>query len=78
MRNRKTVLVLRLVGLGWYIAFAVIAGLVGGLWLDSELGTRVVFTLVGIIAGSVAAFYGVYRMVLPLLDPQDDSKDGGA
>ena len=73
LKNRKAVFVLQLVGLGWYIAFAILVGVVGGLWLDSKLGTKVVFTLTGIIAGSTLAFYGVYRMVLSLLGTENNS-----
>ncbi len=60
-------LALRLLGLGWYIALSIILGVAGGLWLDGVMGTRPLFTLVGVILGSALAFYGVYKMVLPLL-----------
>lgn len=67
MGRRGVALALRLMGLGWYIAVSIILGLVGGVWLDSRLGTRVLFTILGIIAGSGVAFYGVYKMIVPLL-----------
>jgi len=68
-------LALRLVGLGWYIAFSIVIGVVGGLWLDSRLDTLPIFTLVGVVAGSVVAFYGVYRLVQPLLGETDGGQD---
>ena len=58
---------LRLTGLGWYIAFCVAGGLLLGLWGDNLLGTKPLFTLVGPVLGSVVAFWGVYRMILPIL-----------
>ena len=58
---------LRLTGLGWYIAACVVVGVLGGLGLDNFLGTLPIFTLVGTVLGSVAAFWGVYKMVLPIL-----------
>jgi F0F1-type ATP synthase assembly protein I len=61
------VVALRLTGLGWYIAACVVVGVLGGIWLDNLLGSRIIFTLLGIILGSVAAFWGVYKMVLPIL-----------
>ena len=70
---------LRLTGLGWYVAFCVVLGIVAGIWLDQALGTRVVFTIVGILLGSTAAFWGVYKMILPILygsKHQDDSRKG--
>ena len=58
---------LRLTGLGWYIAACVLIGIFAGIGLDKLLGTQVLFTLLGIILGSIAAFWGVYKMVLPIL-----------
>jgi hypothetical protein len=58
---------LRLTGLGWYVAACVVIGVVGGVFLDRLLGTVFVLTILGIVAGSVAAFWGVYKMVLPVL-----------
>ena len=78
--NRGTlVVVLQLVGVGWYVAVCIILGLLGGLWLDSKLDTLPIFTLVGVLLGTVLTFYGVYRMVLPLLNGnrQPEDKDEG-
>ena len=58
---------LRLTGLGWYIAACVILGILGGLGLDKLIGTVPVFTLLGTVLGSVAAFWGIYKMILPVL-----------
>ena len=58
---------LRLTGLGWYVAFCILLGVVGGIWLDRVAGTRALFTLIGTVLGSVAAFWGVYKMILPVL-----------
>ncbi len=58
---------LRLTGLGWYIAFCVAGGVLLGLWGDNLLGTTPLFTLAGTVLGSVAAFWGIYRMILPIL-----------
>ncbi len=66
MSRRGVALALRLMGLGWYIAISIVLGTAGGLWLDHRLGTLPLFTLLGVIAGSGVAFYGVYRMILPL------------
>jgi len=58
---------LRLTGLGWYVAACVVIGVVGGVFLDKLLGTVILFTLLGILVGSAVAFWGVYKMVLPVL-----------
>ena len=72
-------LALRLTGVGWYVAACIIVGLGGGILLDRWLQTQVLFTLLGVVLGSVAAFYGVYRLVQPLLgdtEPPSDSSKG--
>jgi F0F1-type ATP synthase assembly protein I len=61
------VVALRLMGLGWYVAACVVIGVLGGLGLDKLVGTRPVFTLLGTVLGSVIAFWGVYKLVLPVL-----------
>lgn len=61
-------IVLQLVGVGWYVGICIIGGLFGGLWLDRRLDVLPVFTLVGVVLGTVMAFYGIYKMVLPLVN----------
>ena len=66
-------LALRLLGLGWYIALCIILGAAGGVWLDQELDVLPLFTLLGVFLGSVLAFYGVYKMIVPLLGGDEKS-----
>ena len=61
------VVALRLTGLGWYIAFCVVAGIALGIGMDRLTGLSPLFALVGVILGSVLAFWGVYKMILPVL-----------
>ena len=61
------VLALRLAGLGWYVALCIVIGVVAGLWLDRTVGTIPIFTLLGVVLGSIVAFWGLYKMVYPLL-----------
>lgn len=56
---------LRLTGLGWFIAVCIVLGILGGLWLGKVTGQVALLVLVGTILGSVVAFYGVYRMIIP-------------
>ncbi len=65
-------LALRLMGLGGYIAASIVLGILGGLWLDGRLGTGRLFTVLGIFLGIAVAFYGVYRMVAPLMKADND------
>jgi len=62
------VLAVRLTGLGWYVALCIVFGVVGGLALDRLLETKPLFMLLGILLGSVVAFWGLYKMVQPLLN----------
>ena len=67
--NKGTLsIVLQLVGVGWYVGICIVGGLFGGLWLDRRLDVLPVFTLVGVVLGTVMAFYGIYKMVLPLVN----------
>ncbi len=61
------VVALRLTGLGWYIAFCVVAGIASGIALDRVTGLAPLFAIVGVLLGSFLAFYGVYRMIVPII-----------
>ncbi len=66
--------VLRLTGVGFFIGISIVLGVFLGLWVDGKLGTKI-FWLVGLILGLVVAFYGIFKMLLPLLhDTQDKEK----
>ncbi len=66
---------LRLVGVGFFIGGAIVLGVVAGLWLDDRLNTSPALGIVGLFLGIVVAFYGVYRMLIPLIR---DKKNGGS
>ena len=67
--------VLRLVGVGFYIGGSIVLGVVVGLWLDARLNTAPVLVIVGLFGGLVVAFYGVYRMILPLIGNKREKGD---
>jgi ATP synthase protein I len=58
---------LRLVGVGFFIGCSIVLGVVAGLWLDSRLNTSPTLGIVGLFLGILVAFYGVYRMLIPLI-----------
>ena len=49
------------------MALSIVAGILGGRWLDDRLGTEVVFTLIGLALGLILAFIGMYRMLARVL-----------
>ena len=61
------VVALRLTGLGWYIALCVVGGIILGILADRLAGLSPLFTIIGVILGSGFAFWGVYKMILPVL-----------
>ena len=75
MNRRGFVIAMRLLGLGWYVAIAIVLGIAGGIWLDNRMDTLPLFTLIGVLLGSVAAFYGLYRMVEPLFNEDEHTDD---
>jgi F0F1-type ATP synthase assembly protein I len=67
MRGQKVALVLRLLGIGWYVAMCIGGGAVGGLFLDRQLETGPILTLFGLCVGIAAAVVGMYRMLMAVL-----------
>ena len=65
----------RYLGIGWYVALCIVIGVLGGRWIDGQAGTGPIFTLVGIVLGTIAAFYGIYKMVRPLLRDSETKED---
>lgn len=61
------VVALRVTGLGWYVATCIVVGVLGGLGLDKLAGTTPLFTLLGTVLGAVLAFWGLYKLVQPIL-----------
>ncbi|MDO8530821.1 MAG: AtpZ/AtpI family protein [Dehalococcoidia bacterium] len=66
---------LRYIGLGWYVAICLVAGLVLGLWADDWLGTRPLFMLVGLFLGIAGAFLGLIRVISRVV--KGDNSAGG-
>jgi ATP synthase protein I len=67
---------LRFIGVGWFIGISIVGGVLGGLWLDGKFGTKPILVIAGLIFGLVVAFYGVYRMLLPLMRSRRDKENG--
>ena len=58
---------LRLLGLGFYIIGCILGGVLLGHWLDGKLNTTPILLLIGLVLGLVAAFWGVYQMLVPFI-----------
>ncbi len=71
----RWVVALRLTGVGFYIAASILLGLLGGLWLDSRLNTEPILVIAGLLLGLVVAFWGVYRMLIPLIRNRKDKEN---
>lgn len=50
--------------LSWTTLFSLIVPLLGGIWLDKQLGTTPLFILLGALLGILAATVGVARMAI--------------
>ncbi len=64
---------IRFLGIGFYIVVCILGGVLLGNWLDGKFGTSPILLLAGLIAGLVAAFWGIYQMIIPLMK---DNKTG--
>ena len=72
----RWVAALRLVGVGFFIAGSILLGVVAGRWLDTRLNSEPTWMIVGLFLGLIIAFYGVYRMLLPLMGNKQDKENG--
>ena len=61
-------------GVGIQFAAAIIAFLFAGQWLDNRIGTKPVFTIIGVFVGSGAAFYNMYRKITAAQKKDDEAK----
>ena len=59
--------VLRLLGIGWFVALCLLGGVLGGLWLDDRLGTSPLMAMIGLGGGLVIAGIGTYRMLMAVV-----------
>ena len=63
--------VLRLLGIGWFVALCLLGGVFGGLWLDGRLGTSPLMTMIGLGGGLAVAGIGTYRMLMAVVANSD-------
>jgi len=73
---RRWVAALRLIGVGFFIGGSIVLGVVAGLWLDNKFNSGSTWVIVGLFLGIIIAFYGVYRMLLPLMSNKRDKENG--
>jgi len=73
---RRWAAALRFIGVGWFVGISIVGGVWGGLWLDNKFDTKPILVIVGLILGLIVAFYGVYRMLLPLIRNKQDKGNG--
>ena len=71
MNSNKMGTILRLLGVGWYVALCIGGGALGGLWVDRNLDANPVFTLIGLGLGIVIAGIGMYRMLIAVFISKD-------
>ncbi len=48
--------------LGFTVGFSILIGIGVGWWLDSKLGTKPIFTIIGLFLGLASAGYNLYRL----------------
>lgn len=65
---KKRLAALGLLGVGFFVAGSIILGIVGGRWLDSKFNSEPLWLIIGLLLGIVVAFFGVYAMLRPLMN----------
>ena len=61
--------------LGWVVAFSLLVPLGIGLWLDRKLQTIPLFTIVGMLIGTLAATVGTVRIAMRMMANLDQSRE---
>ena len=70
MHPKTITLVVKFIGIGWYIAICIGLGALLGTWADTKLSLDPLLTILGILIGILTAFLGMYRMLSNLLDTE--------
>ena len=73
---KRGVAALGLTGVGFFIAGAIILGILGGRWLDNRMNSEPVWLIVGLFLGIVVAIFGVYGMLKPFLSNKQNGGNG--
>jgi len=71
---RRRVAALRLVGVGFFVGGSIVLGVFAGHFLDTKFNSEHTWAIVGLFLGLAIAFYGVYRMLLPLMSNKDNKE----
>ena len=58
--------------IGFVLLFTVLAGVLGGYWLDQRLGTVPIFVLVGFAIGTSGGAIGCWRLIARFLAQLDE------
>jgi F0F1-type ATP synthase assembly protein I len=72
--SRKSLSGADFAGVGIQFAFAILAFLFAGQWLDKRLGTNGLFTIAGVFVGGGAAFYNMYRKISAAQRQDDEDR----
>ncbi len=72
MNAERLALVLRLLGIGWYVAVCIGGGTYGGFLLDRQFGLSPLLTLLGLGLGIAVAVAGMVRMILAVFAANSD------
>jgi F0F1-type ATP synthase assembly protein I len=66
---------LSLMGMGFYIAIAIVLGIWGGHWLDGKFNTNPLWLIIGSILGVAVATLGVFNMLKPFIESAKKASD---
>ncbi len=58
--------------IGLILLVTVLAGVLGGYWIDQQLGTLPIFVLIGLLIGLATGALAMYRMISRFLARYED------
>ena len=77
MGTRGMRTVLRLLGVGWFVALTISGFGLGGYLLDQRFDIGPVLTLIGLALGVSIALVGMYRMLMAVVSSTSRPEDEG-
>ncbi|MDV2989480.1 MAG: AtpZ/AtpI family protein [Dehalogenimonas sp.] len=59
----RWLIALKFIGVGWFISFAILGGVLLGRWVDQRLNSEPLVLIIGLFLGLIVAFYGAYQLI---------------
>lgn len=63
-KKNNNLLIVNSLGIGYYIIVPILVGTFLGYWIDNKFHIKPIAVLIGIITGTIASFYNLFKMTV--------------